>query len=89
MGRATPDFHPGRTDRSEALGIVGRGRDRFGEIASDLSLGDVESGDKLNIPDMVASEIEMHDSGDGMVAGRGTVEFDALDERRSAVADPN
>jgi hypothetical protein len=80
MGWATPDFHSGRTDRGEALGIVGWGRDRFGEIASDLSLGYVKSGDKLDIPDMVAAQVEVHDPRNRTVAGRVAVKFDALDQ---------
>src|SRR5439155_23724054 len=89
MGRATPDFHPGRTNRGEALGIVWRGRDRFGEIASDLSLGDIEGGDELDMPDMVAAEVEVQNPGNRKAAGRVAIKFDALHQRRRAVPDPD
>src|SRR5437667_5138103 len=89
MSWAAPDFDPGRTHCGEAFGVVGRCRDGIREVSTDLSLGDVEGSDKLDITDMVAAEAEMHDPGDSTVAGRVPIEFDALDQRRSAVPDPD
>ena len=86
---AAPDFDPGRTHCGEAFGVVGRCRDGIREVSTDLSLGDVEGSDKLDITDMVAAKVEMHDPGNSTVAGRFPVKFDALDQRRCAVPDPD
>ncbi|MGA8550165.1 MAG: hypothetical protein WB678_08005 [Stellaceae bacterium] len=87
MGRAAPDFDPGRADRGEALGIVGRGGDGLGQIPTDFSLGDVEGSDEIDIGDVIAAEVEMHDPGNGPVTGRVAVELDALHQGRGAVSD--
>ena len=89
MGRAAADLDPGRADFGKALGVVGRGGKGVGEVVPDLALGDVEGGDKLDIGDVIAAEVEMHDPGDRGRAGRVPVEFDALHQGRGAVPDPD
>ena len=61
--------------------------DRVGEVLADLLLVDVNRGDKLDVLDVVATKVDVHQAGDDLV-GRGVlVVLNALDEGRGAVAD--
>ena len=57
------------------------------EIASDLARSDIESGNELDVADMITTKVEMHDSRDRRAAGRAAVKLDALDKRGSAIPD--
>src|SRR5437867_6732972 len=57
MGRAATDFDPGRRHCGETFGVVGRGGDGLREVSSDLPLGDIEGGNKLDIPHMVTANV--------------------------------
>ena len=81
MGGAAPDCPRRWADLGEAFGVVGLGGDGLGQVAADLARGDVEGGDEIDVPDVVAAEIEVHEPGDGTGAGRVAVEFDALYKR--------
>ena len=61
--------------------------DRVGEILADLVLRDVERGDELDVADVVAAEVHVHEAGDELVVGRVLVVLDSLEERVGAVAD--
>ena len=43
--------------------------DRLGELDADLALDDVEGGDDLDVADVVAAEVDVHQPGDGLVVG--------------------
>jgi hypothetical protein len=72
---------------SELDRVVLPREDRVGEILADLLLVDIDRGDELDVLDVIAAEIDVHQAGDDLV-GRGVlVVLDALDEGRGAVAD--
>ena len=58
-----------------------------GEVLADLVGVDVEGGDELDVADVVAAEVDVHEAGDELVVGGVAVVVDALHERRGAVAD--
>ena len=61
--------------------------DRVGEVAADLALDDVERGRELDVRDVIAAEVDMHQAGDALVRLGVLVVLDALEERVGAVAD--
>ena len=61
--------------------------DRVGEILADLVLRHVERGGELDVADVVAAEVDVHEAGDELVVRRVLVVLDALEERVGAVAD--
>ena len=81
MGWTAPHFDPGRRHWGEAGRVVGVRQDRLGEVTADLPLGDVKSGDAFDVADVIAAEIEMHQTRDRVVAGGAAVKLDALDQR--------
>ena len=74
--------HVGELDR-----VVRERPDRVGEILADLALDDVEGGGELDVRDVVAAEVDVHQAGDELVRLRVLVVLDALQERVGAVAD--
>ena len=81
------DPDPGLGHVRELDRVVGVGPDRVGEILADLVLGDVEGGGELDVADVVAAEVDVHQPGDEVVARGVLVVLDALHERARAVAD--
>ena len=74
--------HLGELDR-----VVLARPDRLGEVLADLLDVDVEGGDELDVADVVAAEIDVHQAGH-LLGGVGVlVVLDALDEGVGAVAD--
>ena len=74
--------HLGELDR-----VVLPRPDRLGEVLADLLGVDVEGGDELDVADVVAAELDVHQARD-FVRGVGVlVVLDALDEGVGAVAD--
>ena len=61
--------------------------DRLGEVLADLVRRDVEGGGELDVPDVVAAEVDVHEPGDELVDGGVLVELHALEEGVGAVAD--
>ena len=74
--------HVGELDR-----VVRVRPDRVGEVDADLALDDVERGDELDVRDVVAAEVDVHEAGDAVLRLRVLVVLDALEERVGAVAD--
>ena len=60
---------------------------RLGEVDADLALDDVERGDELDVADVVAAEVDVHQARDELVVGGVLVVRHALEERVGAVAD--
>ena len=71
----------------ELDGVVLAGEDRLGEVLADLVRVDVERGDELDVADVVAAEVDVHQAGDVRVRVGVSVVLDALDEGGGAVAD--
>ena len=63
--------------------------DRLGEVVPHFSACNVERGDAFDVADMVAAEIEMHQTGDRDLAGGAAVKLDPLDQRGGAIPDAN
>ena len=61
--------------------------DRVGEVFADLALDDVEGGGELDVGDVVAAEVDVHETGDERVPVGVLVVLDALEEGVGAVAD--
>ena len=61
--------------------------DRVGEIDADLALDDVERRRELDVGDVVAAEVDVHEPRDECVAVGVLVVLDALEEGVGAVAD--
>jgi hypothetical protein len=70
-------------------GVVGRGDDRLGQVAAHLAGVDVERGGELDVADVVAAQVHVHQAGRRRVGRRLGVVGQALDEGRGAVADPD
>jgi hypothetical protein len=89
MGHAAGDFDPGQRDITELIGIVGRGIDGFGKVFADLVLIDIDSGHKLDIINMIAAQVDMHEPGDGIGIPGIAVVIDSLDQGRRTVPYPD
>ena len=87
MGHAALDGDAEVGHVGELDGVVGRGEDRLAQVLADLVGVDVEGGAELDVADVVAAEIDVHQAGDELVVRGVAVVLDALHERRGAVAD--
>ena len=74
--------HVGELDR-----VVLPRPDRLGEVLADLLGVDVEGGDELDVADVVAAEVDVHQAGHFLGGVGVLVVLDALDEGVGAVAD--
>ena len=74
--------HVGELDR-----VVRVRPHRLGEVDADLALDDVERRDDLDVADVVAAEVDVHQAGDERPRRRVLVVGQALQERVRAVAD--
>ena len=61
--------------------------DRLGEVLADLVGVDVECGRELDVADVVAAEVDVHEAGHALVRVGVLVVLDALHEGVGAVAD--
>ena len=85
MPRST--FTPRCGTSRELEGVVRLDEDRLRQVLADLVLVDVEGGHELDVADVVAAEVDVHEAGDEVaVLGIGVVEA-ALHEAARAVAD--
>src|SRR5436305_14407512 len=60
---------------------------RVGEVDADLALDHVERGCELDVADVVAAEVHVHQARDELVVRRVLVVLAALQQRVRAVAD--
>ena len=67
--------------------VVLPGEDRLGQVLADLVGVDVECGRELDVADVVAAEVDVHQSGHDLARVGVAVVLDALHERVRAVAD--
>ena len=61
--RAALHLDPRGARLGETHGIVGLGEDRLADVPADLAGLDVEGRGDLDVADMVAAEIDVHDAG--------------------------
>ena len=81
MRHAAVDAHVQFRHVGELDGVVGSGEDRLGQVQTDLALDDIEGGRELDVPDMIAAQIHVHQPGDELVFPGGPIELDALHQR--------
>ena len=86
VGHAAVDLdaqvrHVGELDR-----VVRLGEDGLGEVLADLGGVDVERRGEVDVADVVAAEVHVHQAGDELVRVGVLVELDALHQGRGAVA---
>ena len=74
-------------DLLEDVRVVRLRVDRLGQVLADLVLVDVEGGHELDVADVVAAELDVHQAGDEVVLLGVLVVVAALDQAAGAVAD--
>src|SRR4051794_7161308 len=87
VGHATVDLDVKIGDVGELDRVVLTRPDRLGEVLADLLGVDVEGGDELDVADVVAAEVDVHQPRDFVGRIGVLVVLDALDEAVGAVAD--
>ena len=87
MGHAALDLDADVLDLLEDVGVVRLRVDRLGQVLADLVLVDVEGGHELDVADVVAAEVDVHQARDEVVLLGVLVVVAALDEAARAVAD--
>ena len=86
VGHAALDVDADVRDLLEDVGVVRLGVDRLGEVLADLVLVDVEGGHELDVADVVAAQVDVHQARDELVVLGVLVVVAALDEAAGAVA---
>jgi len=74
---------------AELNGVIRFGIDGFGQILANFGDIDVNPHGEFNVPDMVATQVDMHNTGYTGILGSILVIFDPLDKRRGAIAYTN
>ncbi len=82
-GRAELLRHVGELDR-----VVRLGPDRLAEVLADLRRVDVERAGELDVADVVAAEVDVHEARDGLVGVGVLVVLDALHEAFAQLPTP-
>src|SRR5690606_9897067 len=85
-GRAALYDHPGRGDVADLDRVVLARGDRRGQVLADLLGVHVERRDELDVPDVVRTELHVHEAGHAGGRIGVPVVMDALDERGGTVA---
>jgi hypothetical protein len=73
----------------EAIGIVRRREDSLRQVFADLCIGNVEGCGKLDVADMVAAQVDVHQPWNEFVESSVAIVLNTLHQRRGAVADAN
>ena len=79
MGHAAIDRDAGLRHVGELDRVVRVRPDRVGEVLADLVRRDVEGGRELDVGDVVAAEVHVHQAGDELVVRRVLVVLHALE----------
>ena len=87
VGHAALDLDPELRHVGELDRVVLARPDRLGEVLADLLGVDVEGGDELDVADVVAAEVDVHQARNFLGGVGVLVVLDALDEGVGAVAD--
>jgi hypothetical protein len=85
-GRPALHLDPERGHVGELDGVVLAGADGLGQVAPHLLGIDVEGGHELDVTDVVAPQLDVHQPGDLVTRLGVGVEVHALHQRRRAVA---
>ena len=87
VDHAALDGDAGLLDLLEDVRVVRLRVDRLGQVLADLVLVDVEGGHELDVADVIAAEVDVHQPRDEVVVVGVLVVVAALDEAARAVAD--
>ena len=87
VGHAPVDLDIQLRHLLEHVGVVGLGVDRLGEVLADLVLVDVERGHELDVADVVAAQVDVHQARHELIVRGVLVVVAALDQAAGAVAD--
>ena len=82
---AAVDAHAHRGHVGELEGVVRRREDGLRYVFADLVGVDVEGGDEVDVADVVAAEVRVHDARDRLLVAGVAVEVDALHQRGGAI----
>jgi hypothetical protein len=86
VGHAAVHGHVEVRNVGELDRVVLTGPDRLGEVLVDFVGVDVEGGRELDVADVVATQVDVHEARDRLGGVGVAVVLDALDERGGAVA---
>jgi len=89
MGHAAHYGHVQVRDVRELHRVVGVGKNGLGEVFADLGVYDVDCGRKLDVANVIAAQVDVHQAGNPVSVGGIAVELDALHQGRGAVAHAN
>ena len=86
---AALDGHAGGGNVGDLDGVVFAGQDGVGKVNADLLAVNIESGNKLDIVDVVLAELNVHQTRDRGLGIGVAVVLHTLDERGGAVTHTN
>jgi hypothetical protein len=87
VGHAAVDVDAQVGHVGELEGVVRLDEDRLGQVLADLVAVDVEGRHELDVADVVAAQVDVHEAGMKSVVLRVGVVVAALDQAAGAVAD--
>ena len=87
VGHAAADLDPKPWDVAELHCVVGPREDRVRQIEADFLLVDIERCHELDVADVIAAQVDVHEPGDEVVLLGVLVVRPALDEAARAIAD--
>src|SRR5262249_37215951 len=86
MGHAASDLDANLGDLGKLIGVVGARKNGLPKILAHLGRVNINGRGEFDVGDVVAAQVDMHQPGDEVGLGGVSVVFDALDQRRGAVA---
>ena len=86
MSHAPDDLYSCGWNIAKLIRVVGFGKNSLRQVLAYLVLINVDSCDKIDIPDVISSQIDMHQTGHEFIVFGFFVIVDSLYEGRCAVA---
>ena len=86
MRHAAFNFHAHLRHSSKLVRVVGISEEGFGEIESDLRIHHVKRGRDFHIVNVIAAEVDVHETGDAVSLFGVLIIDQSLHEGRGAVA---
>ncbi len=89
MGHSTLDRYAQVRHIGEFIGIIGVGKDGLRQVLADLRIDHIESCAEFHVMDVIAAQVDVHDTWDAIRIRSILIKLHPLDERRSTIADPD
>ena len=67
MRHTAVDLHAQLGDIGKLIGVVGRAVDGFAEVFAHFVLVNVKGSDKFNVANMIAAQVDVHQTGDEFI----------------------